>query len=65
MENILVSPKNKKEFQLITDLFSKMNIKTKVLSLEEQEDLIFGEMMKEADRSQKVSRDSVMKILEK
>ena len=65
MDTILVSPKDNKEFQLISDLFSKMKIKTKVLSTEEKEDLILGELMKEADRTQKVSRETIMKKLSK
>ncbi|MCX7737424.1 MAG: hypothetical protein N2319_12030 [Candidatus Kapabacteria bacterium] len=63
MNTILVSPKNDKEFQLISDLFSKMKIKIKVLSSEEKEDLYFGELMKEADRTKKVSRETIMKKL--
>lgn len=65
MDTILVSPKDNKEFQLISDLFSKMKIKTKVLSSDEKEDLYFGELMKEADRTQKVSREVIMKKLSK
>lgn len=63
MDTILVSPKDSQEFQLISDLFAKMNIKTKVLSSEEKEDLYFGELMKEADRTKKVSRATIMKKL--
>lgn len=65
MDTILVSPKDIKEFQLISDIFSKMKIKTKVLSSDEKEDLYFGELMKEADRTQKVSREVIMKKLRK
>jgi hypothetical protein len=64
METILVSPKNEQEFQLISDLFSKMKIKTKVLTSDEKEDLLLAELMKESDRSEKVSRDEIMKKLE-
>jgi len=42
-----------------------MKIKTKVLSLEEKEDLYLGVMMNEADRTQKVSRETIMKKLGK
>lgn len=65
MDTIIVTPKDAQEFQLISDLFSKMKVKTKVLSLEEKEDLYFSELMKEADRTQKVSRDTIMKKLRK
>ncbi|GAB1370916.1 hypothetical protein MASR1M45_09780 [Candidatus Kapaibacterium sp.] len=60
MDTILVSPKDSQEFKLISELFSKMKIKTKVLSSEEKEDLYFGELMKEADRTQKVSKETIM-----
>ncbi len=65
MNTLLVSPKNAKEFQLISDLFSKMKIKTKQLSLEEKEDLYLGQLMLEADRTEKVSKETIMKTLGK
>ena len=65
MNTILVVPKDNQEFQLISDLFTKMKIKTKVLSSEEQDDIIFGELMKEADRTKKVSRETIIKKLSK
>jgi len=40
-----------------------MNIKAKILSSEEKEDILLGEMMKECDRSKKVSRESIMQKL--
>ena len=65
MDAILVRPKDIEEFQLISDLFSRMKVKTKVLSSDEKEDLYFGELMKDADRTKKVSRDTIMKKLRK
>ncbi len=65
MDAILVTPKDAQEFQLISDLFTRMKVQTKVLSLEEKEDLYFAELMKEADRNKKVSRNTVMKKLRK
>lgn len=65
MDTILVSPKDDQEFQLISELFSRMKVKTQVLSLEEKEDMLFGELMKDADRTQKVSRETIMKKLRK
>jgi len=63
MDSILITPKDAQEFQLISELFDKMKIKSKVLNLEEKEDLYLSQLMKEADRSKKVSRDSIMKKL--
>jgi hypothetical protein len=65
VDSLLITPKNIQEFQLINDIFSKMNIKTKVLSLEEKEDYGLSELMKDADRTKKVSRDTIMKKLRK
>ena len=63
MNTILITPKNIQEFQLLSDLFLKMKIKSKVLSLEEKEDLGLIELMKEVDRTKKVSRAQIMKKL--
>ncbi|HPI19513.1 MAG TPA: hypothetical protein PKY56_04010 [Candidatus Kapabacteria bacterium] len=63
MDTILVTPNNLEDFEFVIDLFSKMNIKTKILSAEEKEDILLGEMMKECDRSKKVSRESIMQKL--
>ncbi len=63
MDTILVTPNNLEDFEFVIDLFSKMNIKAKILSSEEKEDILLGEMMKECDRSKKVSRESIMQKL--
>lgn len=63
MDSLLITPKNVKEFQLMSDLLSKMKIKTKILTLEEKEDFALAELMKETDRTNKVSRDTIMKKL--
>jgi hypothetical protein len=63
MESIVISPKTKDEAKIITDLLEKMNISSKVITDEEKEDLGLLMMMKEADRSEKVSREEVMKKL--
>lgn len=65
MDTILINPKDPQEFQLISDLLERMNVKTLVLTSEEKEDLFFGELMKVADRSKKVSRETIMKKLRK
>ncbi len=52
--------KDKSERDFISDLLKRMKIDSKVLNLEEKEDIAFGEMMSKIDRTQKVSRDKVM-----
>lgn len=63
METLLVSPKDSQELQLITTLFEKMKIKSRVLSAEEREDIGLGELMKTIDRSKKVSKESIIEKL--
>jgi len=63
MESIVISPKSKDEAKLITDLLEKMNITAKVITDEEKEDMGLLMMMKEVDRSDKVSYEEVMKKL--
>jgi hypothetical protein len=65
MESLIITPRTSQEFQLITDLFSKMKIKTKVLSLEEKEDYGLSELMKNLDKTKNVSRETIMKKLRK
>lgn len=60
MKSILINPKDEEEFELISNLLIKMNIPANVLSNEEKEDLGLGILMKEADRTQKVSRESIL-----
>jgi hypothetical protein len=63
MESMIITPKNKKELQFISDLLSKLGIQSTKLSLEEKEDIGLGLLMKEADRSKKVSENVIMKKL--
>lgn len=63
MESIIINPKDKAELELLTLLFSKMNISSKVISEEDQEDLGLAILMKEADCTQKVYKEVIMKTL--
>ena len=49
--------------QLVSDMLKKMRITTKRLSEEEREDLGLSKMMKQAKRSEKVTKEQVMKTL--
>jgi hypothetical protein len=60
MEALLVSVKDKAELKLISDLLKKMQIETKLLTEEQREDFGLINLMKQADRTQKVSREKVM-----
>ena len=60
MEALLVSVKDKAELKLISDLLKKMQIESKLLTEEQREDFGLIKLMKQADRTQKISREKVM-----
>ena len=61
MTSIVITPKNKSELDLISNLLKKLKINISFLSEEEKEDLGLKILMKEANRTKTVSRDTVMK----
>jgi hypothetical protein len=61
METLIVTLKDKHELQLVSDMLKKMRINAKKLSEEEREDFGLTKLMKQANRSEKVSREMVMK----
>lgn len=63
METLIVTVKDKHEMQLVSDMLKKMRINAKKLSDEEREDIGLSKLMRQANRSEKVSRDQVMKSL--
>ena len=63
METLIVTLKDKQEMQFVSDLLKKMQINAKRMSDEECEDLGLTKLMKQASRSEKLSRDQVFKTL--
>lgn len=63
MDTLIVNAKDENELNFLSDLFKRMNIQSKVLSIEDKEDFALGEMMSKIDRTQKVSRDKIMSRL--
>jgi len=63
METILVKIDSKSDASFISELLKKLGVKTRILKEEELEDLGLVKMMKEADRSQKVSREKIIEKL--
>jgi len=63
METLIVTVKDKNEMQLVSDMLKKMKISTKKISDEEREDIGLSKLMRRVNRSEKVSRDQVMKSL--
>ncbi len=58
METLVVTLKDKQEMQLVSDVLKKMRINTKHLTKEDREDLGLSKLMKQVNRSEKVSRES-------
>lgn len=65
MNTIIVQPKTKAEMQLVSEVLKKMRIASKILSPEECEDLGLEMLMKQANRSEKVSKSKIMAKLGK
>ena len=63
MSSIVISPKSQKELQFISELLSKLGVRSKVLSDAELEDLGLAVMMKDVDRSEVVGEDEIMQKL--
>lgn len=63
MKTMMIQLKDDAEEQLISDLLKKMSIQSKVLTIDDIEDIGLGEMMLKVDRSKKVSRELVMNKL--
>ena len=63
MKSIVISPKNRTDMRFVSELLEKLSIPTKVLSDEEKEDMGLSMLMREADRTKKVSRETIMRKL--
>jgi len=63
MKALVVKSKNKTEMKFISDLLKKLGVSTRVIEDEEIEDHGMSTLMKEVDRTKKVSRKVVMKKL--
>lgn len=65
METLILQTRDKKESLLLKQLLSKMNIQVKQLSKQEQEDFVFGNLIKEAVKQGEAKRTSIDKIINK
>jgi hypothetical protein len=63
MDALIIKSENRSDLKLIKELVKKMGLESKSLSEEEIEDLGLTFLMKQADRTKTVSRESVMKKL--
>ncbi len=63
MKTIIIQPKTKSEEKFLMELFKKMSVPSKAFAAEQIEEIGLGLLMKQADRSKKVSRQSILKKL--
>jgi hypothetical protein len=63
MKALVVTPKNDSEFKFLTDLLKKLGIGVSALSQDELEDIGMSKLMREVDKTKKVSRTEIMKKL--
>jgi hypothetical protein len=60
---LIIRPKTKSDLRFLSDLLSKLVIVSSLVDEESIEDAGLSSLMKDADRTKKVSRKSVMKKL--
>ena len=65
METIVLTAKDKKESQLLRQMLSKMNVSFQLLSNEEQEDFVFGKLIKLAVKEGEAKPASIQRIMRK
>lgn len=63
MKAIVVTPKSDSEFRFITDLLKKLGIGNSTLTKEDLEDFGMLKLLKNVDKTKKVSRSVIMKKL--
>jgi hypothetical protein len=63
MKALIVKPKNQSEVKFISGLLKKLGISSTQMEWEELEDHGMSILMKDVDRTKKISRESVMKKL--
>jgi len=60
MSTLVLTPQNKSELDLLIALLKRMQISVAIIDEEERGNLGLSLLMKEADRSDKVSRESII-----
>lgn len=63
MSSIVINPKDPNEFKFLKSLLEKLGVESKVLSDEDIEDLGMSLLMKDTDRSDRVSESEVINKL--
>lgn len=65
MKTIRITPKNKEEYTLTTALLKKKDIPNAILTNEQKEDIGMVILMKKADKTKTVSRNTIMKKIQR
>ena len=60
MKGLVITTKSQTEFKFLSELLKKLGISSATMSEEELEDLGLAKLMKSAERSKKVSRETIM-----
>jgi hypothetical protein len=63
METILVKTENPEELKMIQEFLKKNNLKSRVLTDDDKEDIVLGKMMEETDYNDTISTDAFLKKL--
>ena len=63
MAALVVETKDKSELKLVMDVLKKMRVRSRLVSESEKEDFALGQLIDQADRTKKVSRERIMKQL--
>jgi hypothetical protein len=63
MKAMVITPRNQSEFKFLSDLLKKLNIMSATMTEEELEDIGLSKMLKNVDKTMKVSKASIMNKL--
>ncbi len=63
MAALIIESKNPENLKILASLAKKLGDNVKSVSIDDMEDMFFGEMMKKVKTGKTVSRDSIMKTL--
>ncbi len=63
MKSLVINPKNDDEFKFLSDLLKKLGAGASTISQEDFEDMGTSKLMRNVDRSKKVSRAQILKKL--
>jgi hypothetical protein len=63
MKALLIKSNSQAELKFLSDLLKKLGVSARVMEIEEVEDYGMSMLMKDVDRTKKVSRELVMKKL--